>query len=63
MSIGDKLIIAGVVTVPAVLAVALGIETFTSGDPREWGLVFLSASVAVAAGLITTGVLMRKNRG
>ena len=57
MSIGDKLIIAGAVTVPAVFAVIL--VTVVDAD---YALAFVSASVAVAAGLITTGILMRKNR-
>jgi hypothetical protein len=52
MNSGDKLIIAGVVTVPLVLAVAYG-------EPGWPGVIF-SASVALAAGLIATGVLIGK---
>jgi hypothetical protein len=57
VSVGDKLIIAGAVTVPAVFAVT--ILTVTNSD---YALASIAASVAVAAGLITTGILMRKNR-
>jgi hypothetical protein len=57
MSIGDKLTIAGAVTVPAVFAVVV-----LTVENADYALAFISASVAVAAGLITTGILMRKNR-
>ena len=57
MSTSDKLIIAGVVTIPAAFAViALAV---TDGD---YAFAFIWASVAVGAGLITAGVLMRKRR-
>jgi hypothetical protein len=64
MSIGDKLIIAGVVTVPVVSAVFFGaLVAMGVSDP---GLAlffcFVSATVAVAVGWFTTGILMRKNR-
>ena len=63
MSTGDRLIIAGAVTVPTVCAVALGIDAVANGHSNEWPGILFFASVAVAAGLITTGILMRKNRG
>ncbi len=56
MSVGDKLITAG--TVPAVFAVVI----FTVAN-ADYALAFISvALVAVCAGLITVGILMRKNR-
>jgi hypothetical protein len=66
MSIGDKLIIAGAVTVPLVLAVFAGAVAMLADEANDRELAFfvcvVSVSVAVAAGLITSGILMRKNR-
>jgi hypothetical protein len=61
MSIGDKLIVAGVVTVPAVLTISLAIYALRTGESDWFGLSFFG-SATVAAGLITTGILIRKNR-
>lgn len=57
MSRGDKLIVAGVVTIPAAFAVIA--LTITDAG---YGFAFVWVAVAVGAGLITSGILMRKNR-
>jgi len=57
LSTTDRLIVAGVVTIPAAFAViALTVTNADSAFALIW------ASVALGAGLITTGILMRKNR-
>ena len=61
MSTGDKLIIVGVMTIPASFTVGLGIDALINGSP-DWIGMLIMASATVSAGLITTGILMRKNR-
>jgi hypothetical protein len=65
VNLPDKLIIAGVVTVPLAGAIFFGIVSFESreADPDFVAFVVIGLFclvVAIAAGLITAGILLRK---
>lgn len=66
MNWADKLIVLGVITVPTAGAIFFGIITLLNRNEEgaDWGLPLFFAltclAIAVAAGLITTGVLLRK---
>jgi hypothetical protein len=66
VSTADKLIVTGAMTVPVVLAVFSGAAAVLADQANDRELAFfvclISAAVAVAAGLITTGILMRRNQ-
>jgi hypothetical protein len=61
----EILIVAGVILVPLALCVmftvgALG-ETGNSAS-YDWRIAFLWLAAAIASGLITSGILLRRNR-
>ena len=62
MKPGDKLIVAGVALVPFVISVVLAIQALFGKYDREGAAAFAAIwlGVAAAAGLITTGILLRK---
>jgi hypothetical protein len=64
MNRADKLIVAGVVTVPVALATLFGILAiwawYTEDRWVDLSLSLFCLTVAIAAGLITTGILLRK---
>jgi hypothetical protein len=62
MRLGDWLIVSGVVLVPLVLSVATGIGALVGGEAANPAISITSLVVAVAIGLITAGILLRKNK-
>jgi hypothetical protein len=65
MNLGEKLVVAGVVFLPAVSAVFFGLIPLWDHDDafQAMLLALASAAVAVALGLLTSGILLlRRNR-